>query len=81
MHGWEEDVGSLRSWLVQPLFEHSTQNLGERRDALLPSLSETTNVGTGVQGHGAAIKPDQFGEPHACLSCRQEEAIVAATDP
>ncbi len=70
-----------RSWLVQPLLEHRTQNFGERRDTLLPSLSETSNMRASGHGHGAAIEADQFGESHARLYRRQEETIVAATDP
>lgn len=81
MHGREEDVGLAQSWLVQPLFKHGTQNFGERSDALLPSFSETSNMRASVQGDSAAIEADQFGEPHARLYCRQEEAVVAATDP
>lgn len=43
MHCREEDVGVARPWFVQPLFEHSAQNVGERRNTLCPILSEASN--------------------------------------
>src|SRR6185436_348500 len=74
-----------RIWIADALIEQRAKDLdrvsGQRRTAVLPTLSATTHVGTSGQDHVGSSKTDELRDPEPGLHADEQDRVVTSTQP
>jgi hypothetical protein len=81
MHIGEQGTRSVPHWLLDPCLKDTSSVRGKRRASVLPTLSETSHVGTSAQMYSVPIETNQLGETQTCLRREQQQSVIAASEP
>jgi len=79
--GWKQRVVRESGALGQPRTQDSDSGRRQRRDALLASLAVAADVRSSTEVNIASGQTRQFGCAQAGLGGKQDQAVVAPTDP
>src|SRR5436309_2966179 len=64
-----------------PRLKGSASVRGERCAAFLPTFADASHVGTMTEMHRSPLKGDQLGKTQACLGGKQQQGMIAASEP
>src|SRR5215468_6842137 len=77
MHIGEQGTRSVPHWLLDPCLKDASSVRGKRRASVLPTLSETSHVGTSAQMYSVPIETNQLGETQTCLRREQQQGVTS----
>src|SRR6478752_6706902 len=75
--GGEQRLSWLTRAFGEPAAEDRTRARGQRRDALLASLSQATDMGATAKMDIGTVQANQFGHPQARLRGQRQQSTIA----